>query len=927
MKLPNLPRLGASAVMTALTAALAAGCGQDSPDKLVASAKAYMAVHDQRAATIQLKNALQAEPQNAEARYLLGVSLSESGDYVSAEKEFRRALEYGYPAERVYPRLAQSLVALGEFKKATAELEVVKLADPAAEAAVKTTLAEAYLAQGQRDEARAAAAAALAAKPGYPQARVVQARIMAGARDLEGATKIADEVLASSPALPEALALKAELLIASGNPAEAAQVLTELVKARPYNSAARFTLISLLIDSKDYERAATEIAAMRKAIPNDMRSRYLEALVAFRKGEPAKAREPLQQVLKVAPDNAPSLLLAGAIELQLGATAAAEEHLRRVLARYPNSLVARNLLTVTYLRTGRPAKAEEELEPALRGAPQNPAVLRLAGEVALANNRLADAARYYDQAAAAAKDDVAIRTRAAQLRFATGDVDRAFKDLEEASGLDESNYQADLALIAAHLRRKEYDKALAAVATLEKKQPKNPLTYNMKGGVYLAMRDRKNAQANFERALQLQSDYLPAAANLARLDLAEKRPDDARKRFEAIVAKAPKNEGAILALAQIQAATGTPAKEVAATLERAVAADPQSAAARLALIAHYGQARDAKAALATAQAAAAALPNDVRIMEALALAQLGAGDTNQAIATFNRLVGALPQSPAPLMRLAAVHFGAKDYDAALQALRKALVLSPDNLEVAREIIVVQLAAGRVDEAVKEARDVQRRRPKQAIGFAMEGDVLANQKKFTEAAKVYAEASKRQALPQLVVREHQLLTAAGQPASGDAVVTRWLKQNPKDTVVRMYLADREIRDKNFRQASRQYREVLALQPENAIALNNLAWSLYELKDPAAEGHAEKAYELAPGNLAIQDTYGWILVNQGDAKRGAEILGKAAAAAPNALEIRMHYAKALLKAGDTARARQELEAVASAKNDSPLKGEAAELLKQL
>jgi predicted Zn-dependent protease len=122
-------------------------------------------------------------------------------------------------------------------------------------------------------------------------------------------------------------------------------------------------------------------------------------------------------------------------------------------------------------------------------------------------------------------------------------------------------------------------------------------------------------------------------------------------------------------------------------------------------------------------------------------------------------------------------------------------------------------------------------------------------------------------------------------------------------------------------------VLAVQPENAVALNNLAWSLYELKDPAATGYAEKAYNLAPGNPAIQDTYGWILVNQGDAKRGIEMLGKAAAAAPNALEIRMHYAKALLKSGDKATARQELQAVASAKNESPLKAEAAELLKQL
>ena len=530
MKRAHLPKLVVVAVTTALAAVLVAGCGQDKPDQLVASAKAYMAKNDQKAATIQLKNALQAEPQNAEARYLLGVSLAESGDYVSAEKEFRRALEYKYPPEQVYPRLAQSLIAIGEFRKATAELGAVKLADPAAEAAVKTTLAEAHLAQGQLDEARAAVAAALAAKPDHPQARVVEARIMAGGRDLPGATKVVDDVLAKSPDLPEALALKAELLIVSNRPGDAAQVLATLVKAQPYNAAARFTFVSLLIDSKNYDRAATEIAAMRKAIPNDVRSSYLEALLAFRKGEAAKAREAIQQVLKVAPDHAPTQLLAGAIELQLGGMGAAEEYLRRVLARYPNSLAARNLLTLTYLRIGQPAKAEEVLEPALRGAPQNPAVLRLAGEIALANNRLADAAKYYDQAVALAKDDAALRTRAAQLRFATGDVDRALRDLEEASGLDESQYQADLALIAAHLRRKEYDKALTAVANLEKKQPKNPLTYNVKGSS-LPREAGPQERAGELRARALAAVRLPAGGRQPRA--ARPRREAARRREEA----------------------------------------------------------------------------------------------------------------------------------------------------------------------------------------------------------------------------------------------------------------------------------------------------------------------------------------------------------------------------------------------------------
>ena len=68
------------------------------------SARDYIAARDDRAAAIQLRNALQQQPRNAEARFLLGQVLARTGDFLGAEKELRRALEYGYPADRVSPR-------------------------------------------------------------------------------------------------------------------------------------------------------------------------------------------------------------------------------------------------------------------------------------------------------------------------------------------------------------------------------------------------------------------------------------------------------------------------------------------------------------------------------------------------------------------------------------------------------------------------------------------------------------------------------------------------------------------------------------------------------------------------------------------------------------------------------------------------------
>ncbi len=92
------------------------GCA-DKPEALVASAKEYLAKNDRNAAMIQLRNALQMNPDLAEARFLLGKSMLETGESCGREKELRKARELKYAADQVVPGSRACYVSRGEYKK------------------------------------------------------------------------------------------------------------------------------------------------------------------------------------------------------------------------------------------------------------------------------------------------------------------------------------------------------------------------------------------------------------------------------------------------------------------------------------------------------------------------------------------------------------------------------------------------------------------------------------------------------------------------------------------------------------------------------------------------------------------------------------------------------------------------------------------
>lgn len=824
-----VPWMRPAALSALLTALVLTGCKDEPPEVLIASAREHLGKHDIRTAVIQAKNALQKKPDLPEARFLLARGLLESGDAAGAELEARKSVELGYPAEEALPLLAKTLLAQGKAGKAMEELAGAAPTRAESRAEVQTVLATAHGIQGNIPAAEKALSRAFEAQADYGPAILVQSRLKAAARDYTGALAGLETLLARESANEEAWQLKGDILGAQGQGDAALAAYRKALEARPDLVPVQVAVVSALIQQGKLEEAGVQLEALGKLAAKSPETRYLEVLLAFRQGRNDAAHELVQSLLQMAPDSPKVLQLAGSVEYQRRAWQLAQTHLSRALDLAPDLALARRLLIAAYLQDGQAGKALNALQPVSSRLDDDPQMLALAGQVYLQNGDIRKAEQYFSKATALDPKDTGKRTALALARLAKGQTDAAMGELEHIAATDPGTV-ADLALISSLLQRNELDKALQAIAVLEKKQPGQPLAHDLRGRALSIKGDASGARRSFELALAANPAYFPAVAGLARLDMAAGQPEEARKRFEQLLAANPRNSQVLLALADLRRQTGAKPQEVAALLNKAVVAAPEETAPRLFLIDHYLRNDDAPHAIAAAQEAASSLPDRPEILNALGLAQQAGKDFHQALATYGRWIALERSSPQPHLRMADVHLAAGNRDEALRSLRKALELAPATPVAIRLHGALLQQDGA--EAERFAAAWIRDHPKDAGFLYYLGDRALVRKDYEAASRHYRAVLESQ--PDNAAVLNNLAWAAGQLKSPLAVqyAERANRLAPNQPAMMDTLAMLIVEKGEGRRALELLRRAVELAPNAPQIRLNLAKALIRTGDRTA-----------------------------------------------------------------------------------------------
>ena len=881
----------------------------------LSKAREYYQSRDFRAASIELKNVLKANPQNAEARFLRGRISLEMGDARSAEKDLRRALAYGWDPAETHFLLAEVLFREKEYQSIIDTVSIKDSYPDNFRANFLGLLASAEQSLGKWKDSEGSVITAETIDKHALWVMKSRAMLQLFNGDVASSVVTVERAIELYPANQDLWLFKASLARKKGDLAAIDEYMQKVVDLEPlkvvtlWGRQARKEQCRVRLLQNQDEKALEALGPALRRFPYDPEMNYYRSVIAFKQGEYDVAKDSLLKVFKVEPEHYASLSLYGNLSYKDEDYSQAAYYLEKAVIAKPGNMRDQTMLGRTYMKLGQYKDAENRLKFVISRTGENAELLSLMGISAIRGGDRQAGLKTLEKAAASAPDNARIQNELARAYLATGDMSKAVALLESVlnkADSSEKQVQSQLILLQAYQRSGEFNKAIELTKDLAAQSPDSPLPHHLEGIAHEGKENYVAARNSYRKALSIKPDFILSILGEAGLDVIAGNVEQARKSYEKVLEIQPGHSGAMASLASIMARDGKQ-QETIALLEKARKADSKAMDPRIILSLYKLQEGKAEEALKLAEEARLAAPDDLRVLLALGEVQL-ANEMEEAEKTLLSFTEKLPLLPDGHFLLAQAMAAKGNLTGARISLEKVLDLAPDHVRARIALGNLELRTGDANAAMKLAIALKSSKKGRVDGYLLAGDVFMERGQSSSALKSYQIASGL--IPwssDPVIRINKAYRLAGNNKAGIRVLLKWLNNNPDDQVIRFMLAVSYLADGKLDAARAEYEKILEKQPENAAVLNDLAWLYHEKRKPGALEMARKASKLAPDNPVIQDTYGWILVQSGGARSGLDILKDAASKLPDNREIQYHLAFTLAETGQTDKAKVILKKI--------------------
>jgi Flp pilus assembly protein TadD len=695
--------LGTTAVLLLITLA----CSHDPnvrKQKYFESGKRYFSEGKYRAATIQLTNAILADPNFAAAHDLLAQTYLRMQDWNDAYEELNRTVELQPSNYRAQIDLANLLIAGNQLSEAQDKADALLAQDPK-DPQVHAMVASLLSARAKPTAAIAEMETAVSLAPDQSQYRIALGLLEIKANQVDKAELTLKNAVAVDPksvspliALggyylqynryaeaqqqflhakdleptnPEVWSDLARVQLAQGKMADAEHIMQQAKQELSRDPKGYRLLGDFYLSTNQVDKALAEYASLYHDHPDDLavEKNYIQVLII--KGQIEEATKLNDGLLKKRPRDEEALLFEGQILNRQGRYQEAVKALQAILNDTPDNALAHYHLGVAFNGLGNTDRASREWYQAVSTRPD-----------------LLDAQSALAMVAVQKGDMAALKSIGDQV-------------VELQPGLP-NGY---LFRAMAETNQNRFAAAHADLEQARRLAPTDPKVYIQTGNLQVAENHLEEAESSYEQALKIDPSSPDGLRGLLGIYIRQKQPEKALARIDAQTAASSTSTYHYLrALALLNI--------------------PNMAAGEKEL-----------------QAAIALDKSNMEAIDALARVEVARGSMDQAVAVYQKAVEDNPGRDRLYVALGSLLETKGDFDGAEQAYRKALQLRTDNADAANNLAYLLLKKGDSSDMVLNlAQQARRAMPSSPNAADTLGLAYFKRGMYLQATELFREAA-------------------------------------------------------------------------------------------------------------------------------------------------------------------------------------------
>ena len=815
------------------------GCQRTFDDYMLESKKA-IAENNQTEAIMSLKNAIQSNPNNSDARFLLAETYFEVGAFLFAAKEYERAVELGLPCSDVMPKY--TLAQFRQFKlENVLDMSPIDCDDQARHT---DSLLYAYLAAkqlGLENQAQRIQQNAVEKYPNSVFTKLISVYALIAEEEYSTANERIRSLIPNSQS--EVYFANAWLLSFSDQHQAVIDSLNEYTLKERHDLRANILFARTYMLTAQLDKALTETDKVLQFFPNNIESNVLKSMALFRKREFAKAVKFAEKAIDLGTNNPQARITAGLAEFSRGNIERSYQHFLTIKESIKNNDPLLQLI----------ANLEYQL-----GYHENPDEINLQdGSSSLTEQYLISL-------------------------FKSGDT----KILEEINSNARNPNAATILILAAnYVENENFEAASNLIAKYLEANIDSPHGYNLMALMEIKRGNADAAKFAIQKALLISPYNVFSRLLMASEDISKGKYNDALMHVNKVLVQHPLNIKALDLSLRLHTELKTPNKGLTQLKNTALANQDNKKLQKLYIqwLLRLNLIEDAlKYSLAAVHKDE--IGNKEYFWQVIFDIYLVKKNVLAAESIVNQWQQHMPQSPSPLLRKANLYYAMQRPQLAMDVLNQGIQAFPN--EHAFKVIKARFLLAAQD--YQKASDTLLGVPINSSNAyqinLMQSQILTKQNKggaALELLEAQYEITPNEEVAKLIFGN---LLARGKTEKALKFIKQHIEIHDNTTASKTLLAG-VLMDSSPLEAREIYKDIASEGTTDPIVLNNLAWLYFQARDlNLALKYAEKAHEIAPASFQVLDTLAQIKIAKGDFQQALVYVDQGLSLDPGSSELK-------------------------------------------